>query len=120
MPGMMRRAYQTDLSDAEWALIEPIFPPQEPQDAPALAPLARDPRRGLLRGAWRLYLAFAPARLPALEDRLPLLSSLAHRRHLGAVARGPSPKGPGTLGEKRTTYSRHHRFTERQDHRGGR
>src|SRR5215213_566437 len=26
MPGMMRRAYQTDLSDAEWALIEPHLP----------------------------------------------------------------------------------------------
>src|SRR3712207_2863924 len=32
----------------------------------------RDPRRHLLRAAQRLRLAFAPTRLPALEDRLPL------------------------------------------------
>ncbi len=35
---MMRRAYQTDLSDAEWALIEPHLPapraPGRPRDHP--------------------------------------------------------------------------------------
>jgi putative transposase len=41
-------------------------------------------------------LASAPARLPAVEDRLPLLPSLAHRRHLGAAARGPAQEGAGT------------------------
>src|SRR5918997_6161896 len=95
----MRRAYQTDLSDEEWEILEPYLPvpraPGRPRP-PAAAPLARDPRRRLLCGARRLRLAAVTSRLPAVEDRLPLLPGLAHRRHLGAAARGPSPKGPGS------------------------
>ena len=47
-----------------------------------------------------------------MEDCLPLLPSVAYRRHLGAAARGPAAKSPSTFGEKRTTSGRHHRFTE--------
>jgi putative transposase len=34
MPGMKRRAYQTDLSDAEWSCIEPHLPAPEPGGRP--------------------------------------------------------------------------------------
>jgi hypothetical protein len=38
----MRRAYQTDLSDAEWACIEPHLPtPTEPPDGPEYIPYVR-------------------------------------------------------------------------------
>ena len=35
----MRRAYQTDLSDAEWSYIEPICLPPKPPDVPGYTPL---------------------------------------------------------------------------------
>jgi putative transposase len=39
MPGMMRRAYQTDLSNAEWALIEPHLPVTRAPGRPRVHPL---------------------------------------------------------------------------------
>jgi transposase len=39
MPGMMRRAYQTDLSDAEWACIEPYLPAPRAPGRPRVHPL---------------------------------------------------------------------------------
>src|SRR5215210_3104560 len=39
MPGMMRRAYQTDISNAEWALIEPHLPAPRAPGRPRLHPL---------------------------------------------------------------------------------
>lgn len=55
---MPRRAYPTDLTDAQWAILEPLIPPPKPGGRPA-----KHPRRELvtamlyvLRGgiAWRL------------------------------------------------------------------
>ena len=41
MPGMIRRAYQTDLSNAEWALISSLmFPSRELPDVRGYTPLA--------------------------------------------------------------------------------
>src|SRR5215208_1758096 len=47
----------------------------------------RDPRRYLLCGPQRLCLAAVATRFPVLEDRLPLLPSLALGWHLGEDAR---------------------------------
>ena len=55
---MPRRAYPTDLSDAQWAILEPLVPSPKPGGRPAL-----HPRRELVNamlyvlrsgGAWRL------------------------------------------------------------------
>src|SRR3712207_3981842 len=58
MPGMMRRAYQTDLSDAEWALIEPHLPTPRAPGRPRVHPLREilDAVFYVVRGgcAWRL------------------------------------------------------------------
>src|SRR5215218_8499019 len=58
MPDMMRRAYQSDLSDAEWALIEPHIPSPRPGGRPRLRPLREilDAVFYVLRGgcSWRL------------------------------------------------------------------
>ncbi len=59
---------------------------------------ARDPRRRLLRRPQRLHLALVAPRLPAVEDRLPLLPRLAHRRHLGEAAPGAAREGTIRLG----------------------
>jgi putative transposase len=54
----MRRAYQTDLSDAEWACIEPLLPVPEATGRPRIYPLREilDAVFYVLRGgcAWRL------------------------------------------------------------------
>src|SRR5215218_535400 len=58
MPGMMRRAYQTDLSNAEWALIEPHVPVPKAPGRPRVHPLREilDAVFYILRSgcAWRL------------------------------------------------------------------
>jgi putative transposase len=58
MPGMMRRAYQSDLSDAEWALIEPHIPALRTGGRPRLRPLREilDAVFYVVRGGctWRL------------------------------------------------------------------
>jgi putative transposase len=55
---MARRAYPTDLTDAQWALLEPYIPPPKPGGRPP-----KHPRRELVNamlyvlrsgGAWRL------------------------------------------------------------------
>lgn len=55
---MPRRAYPTDLSDAQWAILEPLVPSPKPGGCPA-----KHPRRELVNamlyglrsgGAWRL------------------------------------------------------------------
>ncbi len=55
---MPRRAYPTDLTDAQWTVLEPLVPPPKPGGRPA-----KHPRRELVNamlyglragGAWRL------------------------------------------------------------------
>ena len=67
----------------------------------------------------RLALA-APRRLPALKDRLPLLSSPALRRHLGE-ARRDHPRAPaGSPRARSATQRGHRRFPVGEEHRRGR
>jgi len=55
---MSRRAYPTDLTDAQWALFEPLVPPPRPGSRPPAHPrreLVNAMRYGLRDGiAWRL------------------------------------------------------------------
>jgi Putative transposase of IS4/5 family (DUF4096) len=55
---MMRRAYQTDLSDAEWALVEPYLPAPRAPGRPRIHPLREilDAVFYVVRGGctWRL------------------------------------------------------------------
>jgi len=55
---MPRRAYPTDLTDAEWAILEPVIPPPKPGGRPAKHPRREivNAIRYLLRSgeAWRL------------------------------------------------------------------
>ncbi len=99
----MRKTYPTDLSDSEWARIEPYLPvpkaPGRPRVHP-LSPSARDPKRYLLHRPQRMCLASVAARLPTLEDRPSLLQDLAHRRYLGAAKHSAMPAFTGTTGEK--------------------
>jgi putative transposase len=70
---MMRRAYQTDLSNAEWALFEPHLPAPRAPGRPRLHPL----REEILNAIFyiveeRLRLATSTTRISTLAHRLPL------------------------------------------------
>src|SRR5215203_2975615 len=58
---------------ASSALHQPERTPQDPRPA-------RDPKRCLLRPEERLSLAAVAPRVPALEERLPLVQEVAHQR----------------------------------------
>src|SRR5215204_4573519 len=120
MPGMMRRAYQTDLSDAEWALIEPHLPASRAPGRPRVHPLRQilDAIFYVVRGGctWRLL----PHDLERRGRPSTITSEPAHRRQLGAAARGTAQEGAGVPREEPPSQRWHYRQPEREDHRGGR
>ena len=79
--GMLRHGhprsllYATDLTDREWALLEPLLPPESPIGRPASALAAHDPQRHLLRAAHRRRLAVSAAGMAAVADGVSLLSA---------------------------------------------
>ena len=63
------KAYATDLTDAEWAVLAPFIPPAQPGGRPRTTDM-REVLNAifyLLRGG---CLALAAARVPEVEDRL--------------------------------------------------
>jgi hypothetical protein len=94
----MRKAYQSDLSDAEWGCLEPHLP-APPKPTAVLAPPQPTPdhRRHPLPLKERLPLAASYPRLPSMEERLPLLQSLASERALGEDALRSARAGEGAL-----------------------
>src|SRR5215210_2310893 len=72
---------------------QPAGTPQDPRSA-------RDPKRRLLRPEERLSLAVATPRVSALEDRLPLVPSLAHQRDVGATQRRAARAPAGEVGQR--------------------
>jgi putative transposase len=73
----MRRAYQTDLSDAEWSYVEPHLPTPKAPGRPRVHALPEilDSIFYIVRSgcAWRLL----PHDFPPWKDRPPLLQDLA-------------------------------------------
>ncbi|MFC4060214.1 transposase [Planomonospora corallina] len=82
-----RRPYPTDLTDAEWALLEPLVPAPKSGGRPVLHARREivDAISYWLRAgcAWRLL----PHDFPPLADGLPLLAAMEDRRLVGG---GPS------------------------------
>ena len=77
--------YASDLTDAEWTLLEPLLPPESPVGCLRLHSLRLilnaifyQLRNG---GAWR----FLP-QIASLEDHLPLFQKVARGRDAGAPA----------------------------------
>jgi putative transposase len=109
MPGMMRRAYQSDLSDAEWAMIEPHLPVPKAPGRPKLHSLREilDAVFYVVRGgcAWRLlphhfppwktvYHYFRIWRMDGTWERLREALGRRVRVHLG---RDPQPSAAGIV-----------------------
>ena len=92
---MMRRAYQTDLSNAEWALIEPHLPAPRAPGRPRLHPLRERSLTPSSTRKERLRLATSTTRISTLAHRLPLLQSLAVGWNMGKDALRSAPAGAG-------------------------
>ena len=85
---MTTSKYSTDLSDAEWDYLEAHLPARNNRGRPRI----HTPREildavFLLRLEERLSVETVAPRLPTVEDRLPLLPSVASGRDLGATTR---------------------------------
>ena len=93
----MRKAYQTDLSDAEWSYLESHLPAPKANGRPRIYPLREilDAIFYIVRSgcAWRLF----PHDFATVEDRLPLLPLLALGRYLGEDALCPAQAGAGRV-----------------------
>src|SRR5437868_7112453 len=72
--------YETDLTDPEWAVIEPHMPPARQAGAAARLDLSRDHQRHLLYPSWRHPLAADAHRSAALANRVSLVRGLARQR----------------------------------------
>src|SRR5215207_649494 len=96
----MRKTYHTDLSDSEWARIEPYLPVPKAPGRPRIHSPREILNAILLHRPQRMCLAAFAPRLPALEDRPSLLQDLAARWCVGAAKYGAAPALAGTEGQK--------------------
>lgn len=87
------RRYPSDLTDAEWEIIEPILPipAVDGQTGKALAPGRH--QRHLVRGAYRLRVAVPAGGLPAVADRV---RALHPAEQAGCDRADPDPEGGAT------------------------
>ena len=101
----MRKPYPSDLTDAQWAIIEPLIPVHDDGAAPDQRH-AGGAQRHLLPQPLRLPVGHAPPRPARQEHRLQPLRPVAGRRHLAAdhgrpPAGGPGGRRPGAQPERR-------------------
>ena len=118
MPAM-RKPYPSDLTDAQWAIIEPLIPVSRRRPAPHHRH-ARGPQRHLLPQPLRLPVGHAAARPAGQEHRLRLLRPVARRRHLAGDHGRPAPRGPRGDGPRAVAVDRLHRQPDGQGDRGRR
>jgi transposase len=102
---MPRRAYPTDLTDAQWAILEPHVPPPKPGGRPP-----KHPRRELINGmlyvlrsieAWRLLPhAFPPwqtvyhyFRIWRMDGTWERINAALRERERVRAGRDPQPSG---------------------------
>ncbi len=102
---MPRRAYPTDLTDAQWAILEPHVPPPKPGGRPP-----KHPRRELVNGmlyvlrsgeAWRLLPhAFPPwqtvyhyFRIWRMDGTWERINAALRERERVRAGRDPQPSG---------------------------
>ena len=82
--------YPSELSDAEWALLEPLLQSSERRARTPKWPARRVADAVFYSAQKRLRLADAPQRVPALADGLLPLLEVAQRRAASAGTRAPS------------------------------
>ena len=112
--------YATDVTDAEFALIEPLLPAGQARRAAADDVVARGAERAAVPAAHRLPVAHAAARVPAAEHGLRLFPPLLAGRHLVDDPGHPAHGGAGAGWPRGVADRGDHRQPERQDDRSRR
>ena len=114
--GMRIHHYPSDLTDAQWALIEPHLPPEPGGGRPRKTDLRDVVDAIFYITPHRLPVALSPQGLPAQEHRLAVLRPVAARRHPGSHPRPAPHEGPhgrealppAHLRQRRQPVGRHH------------
>ena len=88
-----RKAYASDLTDAQWAILEPLIPAAKHGGRPRKVRDARDRQRNALHQPERLPVGHAAPRFAPQEQRLRLLRPMARRRHMADVGRRAADEG---------------------------
>jgi transposase len=115
MPRRKRRAYPSDLTNGQWAVIEPIIPDAAPGGRPRCAPQRDIVEAIAVSAARRLFMEAAAARFPPVADGLPLPAPLGARRGVGEGSPHADHGGPGARRTRSLALRRHHRQPDRQD-----
>lgn len=105
--------YPSDLTDEEWALIEPLLPPAgtggRPEEHPRRDVVDAVPYVVRTGCAWRNCLP-----IPALADGVLLFRALGEAAGHAADARHPAAAGPPDRRTRCRAVGGHHRLPERQ------
>ena len=83
MANDVERLYDTDLTDAGWALVAPLLPPARPGGRPRTTNIRAVLNAIFLSTPNRLSVAVASPGVPGMERRLSLLPKVGERRYLG-------------------------------------
>src|SRR5271166_3184546 len=113
------KLYDTDLTDAAWALIAPMLPAARRGGRPRTTNI-RAVKRNLLSTANRLPMAFASPRVSRVEHGLSLLPSLEERWCLDLYPALNVPASSTASRPGRLSLSRHYGRSVGKDHRTGR
>ena len=111
------KLYDTDLTDAAWALIAPMLPAARPGGRPRKINIRGCVERNLLSTANRLPMAFASPRVSRVEHGLSLLPSLEERWCLDLYPALNVPASSRASRPGRLSLSRHYGRSVGKDHR---
>ena len=115
--GRPAKRYATDLTDAEFALVEPRLPPPCRLGRPRTDRSAGGAGRDLLPAAHRLPVGAAAQGLPTQEHGLRLFPALVAGRHAARPVLRPAGPGPAGCRPRRPADRRHRRQPVGQDDR---
>lgn len=95
---MKRKPYPSDLTDEQWAILEPLIPAVKAAGHPRNVNMQEVINAIFYILCGGMHLANDATRVPGLEDGLPLFSALAARRGVAAdestvTGKGASPGG---------------------------
>ena len=111
--------YPTDLSDAQWNLLQPLLPGPSPTGRPRTCDLAPNPQRYFLRPPSRRGLAPVAPGLRSLIHGLRLFPAVVPSRRLGPEQHRPAGVGASAGRSPGPAQRRHPRQAERQNIRSG-
>ena len=118
----MRKAYPSDLTDEQWAIIEPLIPVNR-VGRPRIDRHAGGPQRHLLHHPLGMPVGHAPARPAGQEHGVRPLRPVEGGRHLAEdprclAAAGPRGRWPRPQSQRRSIDSQTVKATEIADSRG--